>query len=921
MAAPIYLIVRSTDFVVLTVQWSGFELKTGGSPPAPRLVATGADPSVTLTFPPQAVLEQATASDFHTAGLVYSDSRLSKPSRLVFQVKSGTVIELSAQGILDALARDGQAQVDGKPSGLELPWGIDAYPLARHAGALVRSDHLTHPVSSVRSGAVGLWAASLRATDGTRWDADALLSYRPTASREAVGIPEGPLFQSPPLANWRSEIVKWSNTSECAQPEVTRLELTTLGGALSAKAKWDSSSWTHDMALGRDNVANGTAKGKLWPFGIPCVYHDFTRRSFLRVYGGDAVRCVAALRKRKVLVIPHPLVTGLRTPTFPFDEAEVLEQVFDLSGTATPDSQVNFLPGGALSPVKFPVRCRSGGTTVRFDIPLVFVGDMEQGPSQSVLNTWRPHAKVTIPGIDIDLIGAEGKPGDVQEVHSLTFSGTTSGPDYQPDLAAFGVVLASLRTLLPGVGGHDQSRPMAYADEMRTGFTGAPVPAVPLVFDASSKVPVSFTANADRSGGLVAPKFLADGISRELGPVTTSTITERADLPAAIDRAFSGATLFGLPLTSLIETAGSPKPTPPQIVQRRVGSETHTEMVWKGLRLKAYKSFQPRSKAKPPLLDLFVGTRPPATEAQPGTATAPPPTCALKDFALVLPPPPSAHPTDPGLLKLSFASVAFNQRPGQPADLVLDKPEITFHGALKLLQTLQNELKSILGNKVTSRVSTTGITIGYEVALPKAAAGMFVLQNIAARLAVTVPYTEKPVSVVLGFASREHPFGLSVTGFSGGGYVCVEIAGDAEPKVEICMEFGAMLSLDFVVAKAEVHALGGVRFLRRETGALELEAFIRIGGSVQLLGLVTVSIELRVSLIFEDSPPRLLGRATLVIELDLTLYSGSVTVDSGKFELLGGDSSTRVPETPAEARAREATAFAAWEEYRKAFAS
>ncbi|AZP22690.1 hypothetical protein EJC51_45585 [Streptomyces aquilus] len=920
MGAPIYLIVRSADFVVLTVEWSGFELRTSAAFPAPRLAATGADPSVTLTFPPQAVLEQTTTSDFHTAGLVYSDSRLSKPSRLVFRVKSGTLIELSAQGILDALERDGQAQVEGKPSGLELPWGIDAYPVARHHGALVRSDHPTHPVLSMRSGAVGLWAASLRTSDGTRWDADALLSYRPTASREAVGIPEGALFQSPPLANWRSNIVTWSNASESARPDVTRLELTALGGALSAKGKWASSSWTHDMALGRDNVANGTAKGKLWPFGIPCVYQDFTRRSFLRVYGGDAVRCVAALRKRKVLVIPHPLVIGLRTPTFPFDEAEVLEQVVDLSGSPTPDSPVNFLPGGALSPLKFPVCCRSGGTTVRFDIPLVFVGDTEQGPSQAVLDTWRPHAKVTIPGIDIDLIGADGKPGDVQEVHSLTFSGTTSGPEYQPDLAAFGVVLASLRTLLPGVGGHDHPRPMAYADEMRTGSTGAHLPSVPLVFDASSKVPVSFTANADRSGGLVAPKFLADGISRELGPVTTSTIRERADLAAAIDSAFSGATLFGLPLNALIETAGSPKPTPPQIVQRRVGLEIHTQMVWKGLRLKAYKTFQPRPTGPPPLLDLVVGTRPPANEPLPGAATPPPPTCALKNFSLVLPPPSSAHPTDP-LLTLSFASVEFNQRPGQPANLALVDPEITFHGALKLLQTLQNKLKAILGDKVQSKVSTTGITIGYEVALPKAAAGMFVLQNIAAKLAVTVPYTEKPVSVVLGFASREHPFALSITGFSGGGYVCVEIAGDAEPKVEICMEFGAMLSVDFVVARAEVHALGGVRFLRKDTGALELEAFIRIGGSVELLGLVTVSIELRVSLIFEDNPPRLLGRATLVIELDLTLYSGSVTVDSGKFELLGGDSSVRALETPAEARVREATAFAAWEEYRKAFAS
>src|SRR5262249_50675491 len=146
------------------------------------------------------------------------------------------------------------------------------------------------------------------------------------------------------------------------------------------------------------------------------------------------------------------------------------------------------------------------------------------------------------------------------------------------------------------------------------------------------------------------------------------------------------------------------------------------------------------------------------------------------------------------------------------------------------------------------------------------------------------------VRVIVGFASREQPFGLTVSGFGGGGYVALEIAGDTVSKLELSLEFGAMVALNFVIAKAEVHALGGVRFVSGATSGSVLEAYIRIGGSVQLLGLVTISVELRVTLRYSSSPrPKLAGEASLVIEFDLTLFSQTVTVSSGTYELIGGD--------------------------------
>ena len=162
---------------------------------------------------------------------------------------------------------------------------------------------------------------------------------------------------------------------------------------------------------------------------------------------------------------------------------------------------------------------------------------------------------------------------------------------------------------------------------------------------------------------------------------------------------------------------------------------------------------------------------------------------------------------------------------------------------------------------------------------------------------------------------RDDPFNLSVSVFGGGGYLLFEIAESGIRKLEASLDFGATVAIGVGIATAEVHALGGVQFLL-EGDEVKVTGFLRIGGSVDVLGLVSVSVELRVDLSYDGES--LTGRATAVIEIDVTFWSGSIELDSGEYTFVGA--SAPAPEVPpATEVATHEPSLADWQSYRDKF--
>ena len=599
------------------------------------------------------------------------------------------------------------------------------------------------------------------------------------------------------------------------------------------------------------------------------------------------------------------------------DIAAVQAEIADVTGPQIPRPfffTPERIPG---EPLRVPMRFGGNRSDVFITVPVLFVVDTareatrsrtspalaESAPSGSDLTqrlsaAWATYNRIPVPPTLIDLIrSAAPSSADLHDVRELALQAVEDAGTYRTVLQDATVELASLRSLLPGTAAQ---MVLTYSAEYLKVGEAAQIAlqAVP-----GSEVLMDFLQHPDRAGGLLAPRFQVDAISRELGPVAQAALGA-AGLPD-LSAVYQDATLFGFPLASLIDAAAAEVPLAPKIEPvLQDGRPCGARMQWSGLRLQSHAPFEVRGDASQLAVEVETSTSNPHT------------TCTVSNFDLILP------PGGNGLLRLGFTAVTFRQLPDKPPDVKVDGLELEFLGSLALIRELAAQLAPFASMLPEIHITSSEVMAAYSLSIADVAAGPFQLRGIAVYLGVTVPLEKKPVTIALRFASRTHPFNLSVLLFGGGGYFEIEVGGDGLTRLELSLEFGASIAVDFVIASGEAHALGGVYFLKEASGELVLGGYLRIGGSLNILGLVSVSIELMLSLRYESDGDQLVGRASLVIEIHLLFFSKSVTIDSGVWRLAGSRHTSEAHRLRG-LRSSTPTAldYAQWVSYREAFAS
>lgn len=244
----------------------------------------------------------------------------------------------------------------------------------------------------------------------------------------------------------------------------------------------------------------------------------------------------------------------------------------------------------------------------------------------------------------------------------------------------------------------------------------------------------------------------------------------------------------------------------------------------------------------------------------------------LRDFSLKL------LPGDDALMEMKFSRVGFRVGTGgkPEVDVLFDGME--FLGVLGFIEKLRQIIPfDGFADPPYVDVNENGATAGFSLALPSVAIGVFSLENIALGADCRVPFLGEAVTVGFNFCTKEAPFRLTVLAIGGGGWVGIRLAPRGLVLLEMGLEAGASLSIDLGVASGSVSVMIGV-YLRLEDKKGQLTGYFRIRGEVEVLGIASASITLELSLTYHFDSGKLIGRATLTVEVEVAFFSASVEI-------------------------------------------
>ncbi len=290
--------------------------------------------------------------------------------------------------------------------------------------------------------------------------------------------------------------------------------------------------------------------------------------------------------------------------------------------------------------------------------------------------------------------------------------------------------------------------------------------------------------------------------------------------------------------------------------------------------------------------------------------------CALTHFDLNL-----LGDGDAGFIRLEFEKIEFTGDSSFKTDVDVGFSGIHFIGVLSFVEVLRDLIPlDGFSDPPALTIDEHGIDASFSVALPNIAVGVMSLTNLRLGAGFTVPFIGQPLSVRFFFCTREAPFTLTVTLFGGGGFFGICIDPHGVQKLEASFEFGAAIAIDFGVASGGVHVMAGIYF-KMEPNKASLTGYFRLGGYVDVLGLISASIELYMDLTYVFEEGKCIGHASLTIEVHVLFFSASVTIScERKFAGSSGDPTFSALVGPGDGVVVTPDTQYPWREYCEAFA-
>jgi hypothetical protein len=927
-------LLRRDDLLALDFLFGNLALEGGGGQ-APRLarINAAADGLLTARFnAPQNIVDQAFPEVPPPLPASPPVQALAAgPSRLVFKLGAGvSQVPYDLAGLLQWVAYDlnvsraaalpdpppqpanGPAPTQPQPTetAIEAPWSLFLSPNAT-AGWANQIDAVTHGAQTE------LWHTRLgvkKIVDGTPvvdeqsaatrtvralWSPDFKLGPPPTTD-------SSPFLMSLSTIDRDQIVVRSSDFSNPQLPPkaiaVDRLMLSSLGAWLDLDGRWPPGGaftivgWRHRAATGRDNYVKVVDAAFACPVGNRAVRVKVTERKFLDDPTG---RTTAYQMQRHYVVITEPekdytflaATTASGGRDFPFRKIRITTLVTPNLDTPPGGNWNFFIPKVNGQPFLFHIIATDwDGKTSDFSMPLVIaLSDMQSQTSGFALYTG---SDLSIRQRDMGgqaiAFAASTKPGGTTfNTSTMTFNSALFNvfippppgqPIFYPILDATSAAQVTIPALQQVTGSSSPVQIVFYPRYVQSNFDKGGV-----FIQLVNALGVAF--GGDKTGGVATPNLNVGGLSRDFGTVSGAggaldTFAQGKFDPKQYFGAIADAKLLGVvPLSEVIQEildiTGAPEKAP-QLLTTRLPTQIVTTLAWKpdvqdwpnppsGV---ANLHFTAPDAPKNLELDVTITT---PIGGGPPDATV---TGHMRSFDLEL----------LSVIKLHFNSVDFTASPGKKLDLSANMGDVTFEGDLAFLNQLQKLIPSGgFSDPPAIEVTPQGVTVGYSLAIPSVGVGVFSVENIRLGAALELSFVGDPIRFRFAFSERQHPFLVSVSLLGGGGFFGLELGPDGIEMLEASIEFGANVSIDLVVASANVHIMAGV-YLKLDfaTQHSQLTGYLRAGGSASVLGLVTLSVEFYLGFTFYPAGGgadcKIAGEASITVEVDVLMFSASVSL-------------------------------------------
>ena len=688
-----------------------------------------------------------------------------------------------------------------------------------------------------------------------------------------------------------------------------------------APQQLDLSEWVHLATQGRDHYVKLVYEGELWPFRHPAALIKVTERKFEETNGIVG----AYLMQRMFIVVRKPVMDFAAA-----DRGNPLKSV-RLTTLVTPDIADPKL--GITTNRTFWVEVMTStttrdyfrfhavatdveGNTVDFTAPLLFVSISDIGNSTNqpkVIAAYNDKANVSfracaIPGQKVAFAPKNpAKPTDTTLLTTASLNFIMDAARAQPTLLKAAVAIPQVQELL---GTNQPTNIRLFPDYVAKGAddpantTGVFAQIVDNTYNEFNPANPSSTLGvaiaAEKAGGMATPTMAVSTLSRALGPLAgtvTDAVKNNFDPTQFFPR--GAAMLFGsFDLLDLF----LPKPAAPadmSLDENAPKMRTETQDGAGGEKIIVTTlDWKPKFLEPDGILDLGIAaiqkntggvsvleiigkiTKP----VNPANLGAPPAADVTSEFSGSL----NAFTVSVlASVFIQFKNFSFRKAGNEKVQVKVDlDPEtpLRFGGDLKFIEEIRNAIPPGLfgdGPSLELIDNPLGIRAGFAFALPPLTVGVFTLKDVKLAAALTLPFLDGKPVFDFNISERPHPFLLAVSIFGGGGFFHLQLDTAGMKALEVALEFGATAALDIGVASGEVHMMAGIYFsLQRKEGSTDLAAiltgYLRLGGSLNVLGIISISVEFNLSFTYDGARDKAYGRATLTVSVHVLFFSASV---------------------------------------------